>query len=426
MGVFWAVRDVQPIFLRYTISDIPAPSITRPTSTVGRVFLCPCQITETGLILATMILTDRMTFDAPKRTKEGYMAVRANSARAGVYDYMGYEVDPTGTKFQANDRVSVYRPADEVFDEKSVRSFLLKPITNDHPTEAVTSDNHSRLSKGVVAKAIRDGDHLAFDLVFFDAATIKDIESGKRELSNGYGVDLTFEDGVAPDGTAYQAVQRNIAGNHVALVDKGRAGPSCAIGVCDAITDANLNQILDNLGEHPMTLKPVTITIDGASHTVDLSDAAAILVGQLNTKLATLATDLATAQTAVGTHLATISTKDGEIAGLTQKLKDATAIDLDKMLADREAVVTAAKAIMPTLDAKGKTVEAVRKEAVTAKLGDAAKDMDDNAIRGAFAALTVTSDTDTLRDGITQIDRTQTNDARSGYLGRITRNVKAA
>lgn len=375
-----------------------------------------------------MILTDRMTFDAPKRTKEGYMAVRAKSARAGVYDYAGYEVDPTGTKFGAHDTVKVYRPADEVFDAKSVRSFIMRPITNDHPTEAVTADNWADLAKGAVAGAIRDGDHLAFDLVFMDAATIRDIESGKRELSNGYGVDLSFEDGIAPDGTAYQAVQRNIVGNHVALVDRGRAGPSCAIGVCDAIPADQINPLLVHTGDADMTTKPVKITIDGASHTVELSDAAAILVGQMQTALDRQATELQNAQTAVGTHLATISTKDGEIAGLTQKLKDATAIDLDAMLADREAVVTAAKVIFPTLDAKGKTVEAVRKEAVNAKLGDAAKDMDDNAIRGAFAALTVTADaTDTLRDGLRQVDTTtKTNDAHNGYLARLTRTTKAA
>lgn len=375
-----------------------------------------------------MILTDRMTFDAPKRTKEGYMAVRAKSARAGVYDYAGYEVDPTGSKFGAHDTVKVYRPADEVFDAKSVRSFIMRPITNDHPTEAVTADNWADLAKGAVAGAIRDGDHLAFDLVFMDAATIRDIESGKRELSNGYGVDLSFEDGIAPDGTAYQAVQRNIVGNHVALVDKGRAGPSCAIGVCDAIPADKINPLLVH-GDNGMSTKPVKITIDGASHTVELASDAAILVGQMQAALDRQATELATAQTAVGTLTAQISTKDGEIAGLNQKLKDAIAIDLDQMLADRDAVVTSAKTILPTLDAKGKTVEAIRKEAVTAKLGDKAKDMDDNAISGAFAALTVTADaeTDTMRDGLRTVDKsTQTNDAHKGYLARLTRSDKAA
>jgi len=372
-----------------------------------------------------MILTDRMTFDAPKRTKEGYMAVRARSARVGIQDYLGYEVDPAGTRFAANDVVKVYRPESEVMAEKSVRSFIGRPVTDGHPPEAVNSTNWKQYSDGVIMGAMRDGDHLAFDIVFMDENAVKDIQSGgARELSNGYGVDLSFEDGVTPDGEAYQAVQRNIVGNHVARVPRGRAGPTCAIAACDAIPDA-INSIPVNLGDDNMTTKPVKITIDGASHTVELSDAAAILVGQMQTALDRQAAELTASQTLVGTHVATISTKDGEIAGLTQKLKDATAIDLDKMLADREAVVSAAKVIFPTLDAKGKTIEAVRKEAVTAKLGDAAKDMDDNAIRGAFAALAVTSDVDTLRDGIKDIKNTPTNDAHAGYLARMTRQTAA-
>lgn len=371
-----------------------------------------------------MILTDKLTFDAPKRTKEGYMAVRARAARAGVYDYMGYEVDPTGTKFAANDVVKVYRPESEVFDTNSVRSFIMRPITNDHPTEAVTAQNWSDLAKGVVAGAMRDGDHLAFDLVFMDAATIADIESGKRELSNGYGVDLKIVDGVAPDGTAYQAMQSGITGNHVALVDKGRAGPSCAIAACDAISSDTINSILANTGDR----KPMkTILVDG--HSVEVSEAAAIAIDGLTKKLADAAkvvADLTTAQTRIGELTATISTKDGEIAGLTQKLKDASAVDLDALIADRESVVTAAKILMPTIDAKGKTVDAIRKEAVSTKLGDAAKDMDDNAIRGAFTALTATADTDTLRDGLRNLDNTNVNDSRAGYLSRMTRQNAAA
>jgi hypothetical protein len=376
-----------------------------------------------------MILTDRMTFDAPKRTKEGYMAVRARAARAGIYDYRGYEVDPEGARFAANDIVKVYRPPEVVFDAANMRSFVMRPITNDHPSEAVTADNWSDLAKGVIAGAVKDGDYLGFDLAFFDATTIRDIDSGKRELSNGYQAELAFGDGVSPSGEPYNAIQTSQTGNHVALVDKGRAGPACAIGVCDAMSDATIINRLLVHGDDDMTTKPVKITIDGASHTVELSDAAAILVGQMQTALDRQATDLQTAQTAVGALTAQISTKDGEIAGLNQKLKDATAIDLDAMLADRDAVVTAAKTILPALDAKGKTVEAIRKEAVTAKLGDKAKDMDDNAISGAFAALTVTADanTDTMRDGIRQIDTTvKTNDAHKGYLGRLTRQPATA
>lgn len=88
----------------------------------------------------------------------------------------------------------------------------------------------------------------------------------------------------------------------------------------------------------------------------------------------------------------TISAKDGEIAVLKKQVEDAkiTPEKLDALVKDRLAVVDKAR---PMLDKSysfdGKTVEQVRKDAVTAKLGDAVvKHMNDAAIEGAFAALT--------------------------------------
>lgn len=372
-----------------------------------------------------MILTDRMTFDAPKRTKEGYMAVRARSARIGIQDYMGYEVDPDGTRFAANDVVKVYRPESEVMAEKSVRSFIGRPVTDGHPPEAVNSSNWKQYSDGVIMGAMRDGDHLAFDIVFMDEKAVNDIQTGgPRELSNGYGVDLSFEDGVTPSGEIYQAVQRNIVGNHVARVPKGRAGPTCAIAACDVIPDA-INLIPVNLGDDDMTTKPVKITIDGASHTVELSDAAAILVGQMQTALDRQATELAAAQTTIGTMTAAASTKDGEIAALTKRVKDAEAVDVDTLVANRAAVVDAAKKIFPDVVTDKKSDADIRKQAVAHKLGDAAANMDDNGIAGAFAAFAASvtdGEPDTLRDGLRAVDKsTKTNDAHAGYQARLTR-----
>lgn len=373
------------------------------------------------------ILADRMTFDAPRRTKDGYLAVRAHAARAGIYDYLGAEVDPSGSKFKPNDTVRVYRPEDEVFDERSVRSFIMRPITNDHPTEAVTADNWAQHAKGVVAGAIRDGDHLAFDLVFMDAATIRDVEAGKRELSNGYAVDISIEDGTTPDGQPYQAVQRSITGNHVALVDRGRAGPSCAIPACDAAPQ-DIKRLLDKGDRGQMK----TIMIDG--HSVEVSDAAEIAVKNLLDRAAKLDADLTAANTKVGELTATVSTKDGEIAALKKQVEDATVSPekLDAMVASREAVIADARKIVADIDGKGKTEAAIRKEAVLAKLGDTAKDMDDNAILGAFTALAasvVDDGSSKLADGVGKIVPTNSNkilaDAQAGYVARLTRQKSA-
>lgn len=186
-----------------------------------------------------MLFSDALTLDAPRRTSDGYMAVRAKAARTGVYQYAGVEVDPDnkhGLRDQAS--VNVLRDDAAVFDERAVRSFIAKPITDDHPREAVTAANWRDHGRGIVMGAIRDGDHLAFDLVLMDAATIAKVEAGKAELSNGYAATLEFGDFSGPGGEKCQVRQAGIVGNHVAIVDRGRAGSSCRIGdaaICDAL-----------------------------------------------------------------------------------------------------------------------------------------------------------------------------------------------
>ncbi|GGB15016.1 hypothetical protein GCM10011380_00540 [Sphingomonas metalli] len=186
-----------------------------------------------------MFVSDALTLDSPRRTADGYLAVRARASRTGVYQYAGHEVDPDnkhGLRDQAS--VNVLRDDAAVFDKRAVHSFIGKPITDDHPREAVTAANWRDHSRGAIMGAIRDGDHLAFDLILMDSATIAKVEAGKAELSNGYSASLEFGDFDGPGGVKCQARQASITGNHIAIVDRGRAGPSCRIGdaaICDAL-----------------------------------------------------------------------------------------------------------------------------------------------------------------------------------------------
>jgi len=348
-----------------------------------------------------MLFADRLTLDQPRRTADGYLAVRAKAARVGVQDYLGYEVDPEGKHFQPNDVVPVYRPESEVFDEASVRSFLMKPITNDHPSVAVTADNWRDYSKGVVGKALRDGDHLSFDLVLMDAATIADVESGKRQLSNGYSCALTFGDGVTEDGTTYRATQRTIRGNHVAVVDRARAGPECRIGdaaVCSSLPADMLGRLLND-GAPDMTTK--TITFDGLPLLV--TDAAEAAIGKLQATIATLTTAKDAADAKVGELTVSLQTKDGEIVALKQQIVDATVTPakLQELAAARAKIIADAKKIAPAIAiADADADSAIKRAAVVARLGDAAKEMADAAIDGAFLALVPVLDADPLAAAI--------------------------
>jgi hypothetical protein len=379
-----------------------------------------------------MLFADKLSFDHPRKTQDGYMVVRARAARAGIYDYLGREVDPEGKTFAADQVVKVYRPEEEVFAQDSVASFLMKPVTNDHPAQPVTAANWRDHAKGVVGKAMRDGDFLAFDIVLMDKGIISDVESGKRELSNGYASVLDFTAGQTEDGQQYDARQSQIRGNHVAVVDKGRAGPLCRIGdaaTCATLPAAELIEILtdertysDGSDGHKNNaassgggqVATKTITFDGLP--LEVTDAAEAAIAKLQGQITTLTTAKDAAETKVGELTATVSTKDGEIAALEQKVKDAAVspAQLEKLVADRSALIAQAKGIEPNVATDGKTEAEIRKAVVSARLGDSAKDMDDAAIAGAFTVLAKDVKVDPVRNvlsgGITPVE-----DAKAEY-----------
>lgn len=351
--------------------------------------------------------SDNLTLDTKRRTRDGYLAVRAKAARAGIYDYLGSEVDPEGTRFAADQIVKVYRSPEEVFAKDSVASFLMKPVTNDHPAQPVTADNWKHYAKGIVGKAMRDGDFLAFDLVLMDRAIISEVESGKVELSNGYASEIHFRDGVTPAGEAYQAIQTTIRGNHVAVVDKGRAGGFCRItdsadcaciptdeaaqiirdGETYSVEDSSVKNSRDKIssvGEALMATKQ--INFDGMP--IEATDQAEAAIRKLEGRLADASTKLATAETAVATLTTDKSTLEAKVVTLEAQVADAKLTPAQLRDAARAYQVTAdqAKALGVTVTDEMDEA-AMQRAAVNARLGDAAKDWSDVQIAASFATL---------------------------------------
>lgn len=156
-------------------------------------------------------------------TPEGYLVCKnVPIARVGHQEYLGAEF-----KGPVADRLyDVTRPEQEVFDKAAIASFEGKPVVDEHPDEDVTPENYSRYMKGVCREVRRgEGDLqncLIGDLIIYDRALIDKIKNGKREISCGYDClwcqtgDRSFE-------------QREIRGNHIAVVNRGRAGHKIAI-----------------------------------------------------------------------------------------------------------------------------------------------------------------------------------------------------
>ena len=164
----------------------------------------------------------RLSENISRREPEGYLlCLNVPVARTGTQDYLPEELGLPGSSF-----ISVYRPEEEVFSPETIASFEGMPVTNDHPPDGVDVSNIRALQKGHAHNVRRgtgdESDLLLADLIITDPGLIDLIlEEGKREISCGYTYELCEENG--------QYIQRKIRGNHVAVVDAGRAGPRVSI-----------------------------------------------------------------------------------------------------------------------------------------------------------------------------------------------------
>lgn len=316
-----------------------------------------------------MKFTDAVTVAGTRRTEDGYLVAEARAVRTGIQIYTGTEV---GRPEMAT--VRVYRAPEQVFSADSLQSFTHAPITLDHPKDAVTAENWKDLAVGEVSTlAKKDGEWVLLPLILKDAKGIGQVESGKRELSAGYTCELDWTPGTTADGQAFDAAQRNIKINHLAIVDAARAGSKARIGddagkwgvapIPPTTTDKEPLQMSDALR---------TVVVDGLS--VSTTDQGAQAITKLQTDLKSSAAAIETLKAdhakALAAKDADLAKKDAEIDGLKGKvLSDA---DLDKKVASRVALVTLAKAIAKDVKVEGLADADIRKAVVTAVLGDAA------------------------------------------------------
>ncbi|MDX0523018.1 DUF2213 domain-containing protein [Sinorhizobium medicae] len=314
-----------------------------------------------------MKFTDTAPIAGSRRTADGYLVADVRTARTGIQLYAGHEV---GKPEMAT--VKVYRPEDQVFDKASLGSYAHKPVTNDHPDEAVTADNWKALSVGQIGDEVaRDGEFVRVPLVVMDGATISEIEGGKRELSAGYTCDLAWEPGTTPAGEKYDAIQKDIRINHVAIVQRGRAGSEARIG--DGAGKWGVSPVNTQIADERIPKMDLRkILVDGL--TVETTDQGAQAITKLQKDLESSAAKFADAekahQTALAAKDAEMAKKDAEIDALKGKiLSDA---DLDKRVQARADLVTKAKVLAKDVKTEGLSDAAIRKAVVVAKLGDAA------------------------------------------------------
>ena len=168
------------------------------------------------------------------KTEQGYLRVPVSATRTGVLTYRKGD----GTVIRE------LRPKEEVFKKESMETLGGVPLTNRHPTELLNSKNTKQYAVGFTSDKVQQNDiFLETIATITDQDLIDEIEQGGlREVSCGYECELEEAPGEF-DGQAYDVIQRNIKYNHLAVVDKGRAGPQVRLKLdsSDAILENQCN-----------------------------------------------------------------------------------------------------------------------------------------------------------------------------------------
>ena len=281
-----------------------------------------------------------------KITDEGYILFEdVVFSRSGVQEYYAYELGmPPGLDNDPLQVVRVYRPIEEVTSKESIDSIRLKPVTNDHPSSFVDMENYKAVQVGTAGEEIiiRDN-HLVGKIILNDKKAIEDYALGKREISLGYSAEYEFVSGETSEGETYDAIQRNIRVNHVALVDKGRCGGTCR--VVDTNPETKRGDSMDPV----LKINGVDCKL-GDTQSLQIVEAH---IGALNDTIAEL-------NSKIETLTATVDGKQAELDDLRGKVLDDAAIN--SLIQKRTAFENRAKSLVADYDPSGKSDEQVMRD----------------------------------------------------------------
>jgi uncharacterized protein len=336
---------------------------------------------------------DEVTVSRREKTPEGYLVAPAVIGRCGIQAYSRGELGLDG---DANAIVRLMRTPEEVFRPETVRSFENKPITHRHPDKGVDAAHWKDFAKGNVRDVKRNPDGLLGGTTWvMDATEVDRVMSGNAYLSCGYSFDLDLSPGVAPDGQPYDGFQRNILGDHLAILDRSldspRAGTICRIADAETERTKIMSQRklavdglprfeIDELAAESIETAFKKIVGDRDQVVVDFASH----VKESKAKLATADAKLTESGKA-------IAARDAEIKRLGDELKAAKAIDVDALVAERASVIADAKKMAPNIEPKGSSA-AIRRAAVIAACGDATNNTVISKLDGMSAGIEKATD----------------------------------
>jgi len=337
----------------------------------------------------------RRDFAGPTRgvrpTPQGGLCVEAAVARTGVLEYS----DGTRTWRE-------YRPEEEVFAADSLATLRGATVTNEHPEKLVTPDTFTAVSRGHADGAVRkDGNLVVTDLMVQDAELCRLVLAGeRREVSCGYTCEVEHVPGVTPEGERYDAIQRRIRHNHVALLapGEGRSGPEVSLRMDGAAVhvrriDAAKGQSM----KRTIKIRGVEYRLDGDDKAIDekkIADAQDAIDG-VEKKCDADGAELAAVKDALMKALQTVAGLEAKMAAASAATPAPVTEDMvpedvqDAIIAKRGTLrADAAKVLGAEVKLDGLKADEIRKRVVAKALPNVKLDgLSADTLRGMYEAV---------------------------------------
>ena len=367
-------------------------------------------------------------------TEEGYLKVRARIARTGIQSY---------TDASGGIRLE-YRPEEEVASSEALDSFREKCLTKEHPPVLLDASNTKDYAVGFTSADVSYSDgFVESTLTVTDKATIDEIIKGDvREVSCGYKVDYVDQPGITPDGQHYDGYQKNIRGNHVAIVKRARGGPQVRLLLDSA--DAAVTDLLLSQGD----IMSANIVFDGVSFEADPALAAAIVAEREDAKasyadmkrkydeMMSKASKMKEEMDAMEKEMkGKMDAAEGRADALEQELNEtrteleaAKQVNVDSLVEERLALVNKARTSLDAeFDFVGKSSREIMEAAIKAVRGDSdLSERSDDYVQAMFDTLSEVarkdSSTEDLRKAVASIASPIA--APSSYLERLQNGWK--
>lgn len=295
-----------------------------------------------------VLFKDKLNIPTQRKFKDsGQMIAPCSIARTGVMSYLAKEC---GEMFKDRDPMSIVKIAtlaEDLFCKDSMESYRAAPITIGHPEDDVSTENAKELVKGMLeGTPTKDGELLAGTLVMNDADAITVIQHESSQLSSGHTARLVLCDAAA---VGYDAKKTNIRCNHIAIVQRGRAGSE--VRIADEAPVVEEEAFVEPVVGEDGVVVPAVVVAPVVP--VEPVEPVVAVVVEEEVKVA----DAALLQV--------------EVAQLTVKLEDACAElaelklrDIDTLVEERMEFVSKVLTLADSIDVKGKSTAELKREVV--------------------------------------------------------------